>query len=54
MKDMIKIIKRELDLSFGGSFMELTPSKLWRRLDKVHRNRESWGFDLGSEGEREI
>jgi hypothetical protein len=23
-------------------------------LDKVQRNRETWGFDLGSEGEIEI
>jgi hypothetical protein len=51
---MIKIIKRELDLLFDGSFMELTPSKLWIRVDKFHRNRESWGFDLGSESEIEI
>jgi hypothetical protein len=33
--------------------MELTPKKAWIRLDNVHRNRESWGFDLGSEGEIE-
>jgi hypothetical protein len=30
--------------------MELTAGKAWIRLDKVHRNRVSWGFDLGSEG----
>jgi hypothetical protein len=46
--------KRELDLLSGGSFMELTPEQTWGRLDKVHRNKESRGFDLGSEGEIEI
>ena len=46
--------KRELDLLSGGSFMELTSEQAWVRLDKVHRNRESWGFDLGSKGEIEI
>jgi hypothetical protein len=46
--------KRELDLLSSVSFMELTPEKPWVHLDKVHRNRESWGFDLGSEGEIQI
>jgi hypothetical protein len=34
--------------------MELTAEQAWILLDKVHRNRVSWGFDLGSEGEIEI
>jgi hypothetical protein len=46
--------KRELDLLSGGSFIELTAEQAWTRLDKVHRNRVSWGFNLGSEGEIEI
>jgi hypothetical protein len=46
--------KRELDLPSGGSFMEFTAEQAWIRLDKVHRNIESRGFDLGSEGEIEI
>jgi hypothetical protein len=46
--------KRESDLLSGGYFIELTPEKAWVRLDKVHRNREPWGFDLGSEEEIEI
>jgi hypothetical protein len=46
--------KRESYLLSGRSFMELTPEQAWVRLDKVHRNRESWGFDLGSEGEIQI
>lgn len=46
--------KRELDLLSGGSFMELATEQACIRLDKVHRNRVSWGFNLGSEGEIEI
>ena len=46
--------KRELYLLSSGSFMELTIEQAWIRQDKVHRNRVSWGFDLGSEGEIEI
>jgi hypothetical protein len=34
--------------------MKLTTEQPWVRLDKVHRNRVSRGFDLGSEGEIEI
>jgi hypothetical protein len=45
---------RELDLLSGGSFMDLTPEQALIHLDKVQRNRETWGFDLGSEGEIEI
>jgi hypothetical protein len=35
---------------FNGAFMDLTFSKSWELLDRIHRNRESWSFDLGSEG----
>jgi hypothetical protein len=34
--------------------MDLTPKQAWIRLDKVHINKETWGFDLGSDGEIEI
>jgi hypothetical protein len=30
--------------------MDLTLSKAWELLDRIRCNRESWSFDLGSEG----
>jgi hypothetical protein len=45
---------KELNLLYGGSFMDLTHEQAWIRLDKIHINRETWGFDLESEGEIEI
>jgi hypothetical protein len=30
--------------------LHLTLSKAWELLDRIRRNRESWSFDLGSEG----
>jgi hypothetical protein len=30
--------------------MDLTLSKAWELLDRIRHNRESWSFDLGSEG----
>ena len=34
--------------------MELTIAKAWELLECILRNRETWGFDLGSEGGIEI
>jgi hypothetical protein len=30
--------------------MDLTLSKAWELLDRIRHNKESWSFDLGSEG----
>jgi hypothetical protein len=30
--------------------MDLTLSKAWELLDRIRHNRESWSFDLRSEG----
>ena len=46
--------KKELDMLSGASFMELTTELAWICLDKVHKNRVSWGFGLESGGEIEI
>ena len=46
--------KKEIDLASGGAFMEFTVTQAWELLERIHRNRETWGFDLGGEGGIEV
>ena len=42
--------RTKLDLASGGVFMDYSISKAWQLLEKIHRNREAWSFDMGSDG----